>query len=84
MDWPRKILTLVVMFCIGALVLKASPWFLLVPLVFGTIGGVSALREQFRNDRWLDRTFKGLCTQCGYDLRGSIIRCPECGHDMEK
>ena len=83
MEWKQNILTAVAMAVVFVLVFKVSLWFMGVPLLIGTIGCVYEARERMRNDRWLRRAARGLCTRCGYDLRGTIIRCPECGHSME-
>jgi hypothetical protein len=54
-----------------------------IPLVtFGIIALILfaiALRKWIRYDRWEKH---GHCMQCGYDLRASEIRCPECGSEI--
>ena len=37
-----------------------------------------------RRRRKHHRTLAGFCPTCGYDLRGSTGRCPECGTAMQK
>jgi hypothetical protein len=51
-------------------------------LVFGIASTplLSGVRK-WRNDRRSGRS--GLCTGCGYDLRASPARCPECGRMPE-
>jgi hypothetical protein len=47
---------------------------LLLPLV-GIIDTSVALRRRWRRER----NAQGYCAACGYDLRGTPDRCPECG-----
>jgi hypothetical protein len=53
------------------------PWWLFaaVGAVFPAIGCVRWRRG--RRTRW--RALRGLCVRCGYDLRASTGKCPECG-----
>jgi hypothetical protein len=39
---------------------------------------------RWRSERSVTRHLQGLCVLCGYDLRGTPDRCPECGNVPEK
>jgi hypothetical protein len=57
-------------------------WYFIVRLPYwfvasaGALIPAVALRRRLRTSR---RRRRGLCVHCGYDLRGSSDRCPECG-----
>ena len=53
--------------------LRIPNWFLIA------LFAVATTRAFFRGDRRLRRLIRGLCAECGYDLRGATERCPECG-----
>ena len=40
---------------------------------------LSAVRDNLRKRREAKRIRDGLCRKCGYDIRESAERCPECG-----
>jgi hypothetical protein len=58
--------------------LTAPDWFFLLVMV---LVGWWILRQQ---GKWLrrERRERGLCEACGYDLRESTERCPECGTEI--
>ena len=43
--------------------------------------GIQSLLYWFRNQARQKRIARGLCYACGYDMRGSQQKCPECGSD---
>jgi hypothetical protein len=47
-----------------------------LPVLLAALPPAIALARRERRRR---RTLKGLCPRCGYDLRASPGRCPECG-----
>ncbi len=56
-----------------AFVAACPHWFVLLVLSLGLLPvAIRAARRRRRRAR-------GLCPTCGYDLRASPIRCPECG-----
>ena len=62
------------------LLIAALGWMAtLTVLLVGVVGGVLDLRRHYRDTIGLDRRRRGLCVGCGYDLRGTPKRCPECG-----
>jgi hypothetical protein len=48
-------------------------WFIILALL---IAPITSLRRRLRLRR---RQRQGLCLRCGYDLRATAHRCPECG-----
>jgi hypothetical protein len=58
---------------IGQIGIAVPLWFLTV--VFGVMPVVTLVRSIRRARRYAE----GCCPACGYDLRASVDRCPECG-----
>ena len=60
------------------------PFWLLCPLL-AVLPGAAAARLARRGEKWARRRIRrghaghDLCASCGYDLRASTSRCPECG-----
>ena len=61
----------------------ATYWFVRIPYwwfaVLFALLYILSLRKHVRMARRQDRLRRGLCPACGYDLRASKEKCPECG-----
>jgi hypothetical protein len=53
-------------------------WLVILPLA---ISLALALRRLIRRRSSRFRAANGLCLRCGYDIRATPNRCPECGHE---
>jgi hypothetical protein len=65
----------------SATVLTARLYYIphfLAMLIFAILPGLWLTRK-FRRSRSKMRSVMGLCPRCGYDLRATPDRCPECG-----
>jgi hypothetical protein len=56
-----------------------SPAFWLLAAAANVVVGVIGVRLIFRADLRDRRVKQGLCVKCGYDLRATPDKCPECG-----
>jgi hypothetical protein len=56
---------------------RGPDWFWLTVFIAGMVAVVYLLYRPSELRR--QRLAKGLCLACGYDLRASTGRCPECG-----
>ena len=52
-------------------------WLVLIVFVLALVVGAAAA---VRGGRRQQRIMRGCCPECGYDLRSTPHRCPECGH----
>jgi predicted Zn-ribbon and HTH transcriptional regulator len=47
--------------------------------IFGIVAAVILAKKEFREQLEENNAKSQLCRKCGYDLRASSDRCPECG-----
>jgi hypothetical protein len=57
-------------------------WYGAPTALFALLPGMAAFGMFTGRRRRRDRRANGLCIRCGYDLRSTPKRCPECGTDV--
>jgi hypothetical protein len=59
-------------------------WLTLPYWLFAAVFGIAPLRWTLGRANRHHRRLRGLCPACGYDLRASPGRCPECGAQADR
>ena len=63
--------------------IRATTWAGVILIGLNLLLILVRFRSSLREVRRLRRRSGGRCVECGYDLRGSTDRCPECGKAIE-
>ena len=72
------VLFLDVTYADGAIVVRLK-WYHLTLLILPILWVLNESGRRFEEQQRAERRRAGLCPTCGYDLRASPERCPECG-----
>jgi hypothetical protein len=75
-----RVLVILASFFAGWLVISFPLFSLGILIVLLCVGGISFGRAWWQLERAL-KLQDGFCMNCGYDLRATPDRCPECGTD---
>jgi hypothetical protein len=57
-------------------------WIILATIAFAICAFVDRIHQSIVSERKALAQKQNCCISCGYDLRGSVSRCPECGTTM--